>query len=370
MKILHIEMTGGLGGIQTLTRDILKYSDEDNEIYYLKQGGIISEQIVNYGGKVFTDESVNFKSFTKKAQTLFNFINKNCFDVLVFHDAGIISLKCLKLIKRNNKKIICYVYEHDDVFSIFNKKGIKNFIYKHILISSLKVCDGIICISKFVLSQGQRIYKNKKSSLVYNGIDLNVFKPSNNYNIKAKTIELLFVGRIVREKGVDTLVKALVAMKGVIDFHLTIVGGGDDEKTVSELIEKNKLKEKIEIKSPTTNVVEYYQKADFFVHPAIWNEGFGITLVEALACGVPCIGPKTGAIPEIIRDDENGFLFESNSQTSLEAALKKAFDIKSTNKYSEMRKKSAFSSLRFDINNTIKNLESLFRNDLEKIGKE
>jgi glycosyltransferase involved in cell wall biosynthesis len=362
MKILHVEMTGGLGGIQTLTRDIIKYSHDHNEIYYIKQGGLVAEQIEKNKGVVTVDEKTPFFRFFLKAHTLFNFINHKSFDVVIFHDAGIISFLCLRLIKRGKIHIPCYVYEHDDVFSIYNKRTFKTRLYKEIFIHTLKMSDGILCISKFVISQGQKLFPNKKSFLVYNGIDLKNFKPSKLLKKENKMIEILFVGRIIKDKGLETLVKCLAEMKNEISFHLKIVGGGDDEETIKQLIDLYRLNDEIEIKDPTPNVVQYYQKADFFVHPAIWNEGFGITLVEALACGVPCIGPRSGAIPEIIEDGKNGFLYDSKSETGLKEALRKAFEIKTKNNYLQMRKDSIFSASTFDINNTIKRLEEIFKN--------
>ena len=53
------------------------------------------------------------------------------------------------------------------------------------------------------------------------------------------------------------------------------------------------------------------------MHPAIWEEGFGISIIEAMSCGKICIASRKGAIPEIIDDGVNGFLVESNKEDEL-----------------------------------------------------
>ena len=62
--------------------------------------------------------------------------------------------------------------------------------------------------------------------------------------------------------------------------------------------------------------------ADIFIHPAIWEEGFGITIIEAMARGKLCIASKRGAIPEIISDGVNGLLVESANAKQLAEKIK------------------------------------------------
>ena len=68
------------------------------------------------------------------------------------------------------------------------------------------------------------------------------------------------------------------------------------------------VQDKISFEGKSNRVRDYLYAADVFVHPARCPEGFGITLVEAMATGLPCIAFEKGAIPELITSGREGFL--------------------------------------------------------------
>jgi glycosyltransferase involved in cell wall biosynthesis len=72
---------------------------------------------------------------------------------------------------------------------------------------------------------------------------------------------------------------------------------------------------------PQAHLVPAYQRADVFVYPSVWDEPFGMPLVEAMACGVPVVSPRSGGIPEFVKDGENGLLVERGNADALGQAL-------------------------------------------------
>jgi glycosyltransferase involved in cell wall biosynthesis len=68
---------------------------------------------------------------------------------------------------------------------------------------------------------------------------------------------------------------------------------------------------------PRPELVELYYNADVFAFAPIWNEGFGIPPVEAMAAGVPVVATRSGAIPETVKDKETGFLVSKNDPRAL-----------------------------------------------------
>jgi glycosyltransferase involved in cell wall biosynthesis len=74
---------------------------------------------------------------------------------------------------------------------------------------------------------------------------------------------------------------------------------------------------------PRPQLVDFYYNADVFAFAPIWNEGFGIPPVEAMAAGVPVVATRTGAIPEIVRDQQTGFLVDKNDPRSLAEGILK-----------------------------------------------
>jgi glycosyltransferase involved in cell wall biosynthesis len=68
-------------------------------------------------------------------------------------------------------------------------------------------------------------------------------------------------------------------------------------------------------------LLEHYFNADIFVFPPIWNEGFGIPPVEAMAAGVPVVATRSGAVVETVKHNETGFLVEKNDPQALAQAM-------------------------------------------------
>lgn len=118
---------------------------------------------------------------------------------------------------------------------------------------------------------------------------------------------LLFVGRISMEKGVHLAVQAAqdLNMRLIIAAKLE----NPDKPYFKEYIEPY-LSKRIEwigeVDEEERN--KLYSRAKAFLHPVTWPEPFGLTLIEAMACGCPVIAMKMGSIPEIIRDGETGFV--------------------------------------------------------------
>jgi glycosyltransferase involved in cell wall biosynthesis len=78
---------------------------------------------------------------------------------------------------------------------------------------------------------------------------------------------------------------------------------------------------------PRPQLVDLYYNADIFAFAPIWNEGFGIPPMEAMAAGVPVVATRSGAIPEIVRDQETGFVVSKNDPCALaEGILKMLHD--------------------------------------------
>ena len=131
---------------------------------------------------------------------------------------------------------------------------------------------------------------------------------------------ILQLGRIVRRKGVDTVIEALGRLRHVYQepARLLIVGGPDRVATRyrdQELARLMDLAETLGVEDQVTFVgrrdraelADYYAAADIFVSTP-WYEPFGITPLEAMACGTPVIGSNVGGIKYSVRDGETGFL--------------------------------------------------------------
>jgi len=102
---------------------------------------------------------------------------------------------------------------------------------------------------------------------------------------------------------------------------VTIVGDGRERKSLEKMAVEYSLEKQVHFEGIQRNVEKYLAKADVFVHPAIWEEGFGITVVEAMSAGLVCVTFSKGALPEIIQSGECGYIVEECSADALAQKL-------------------------------------------------
>lgn len=140
---------------------------------------------------------------------------------------------------------------------------------------------------------------------IYNGVDLDLFP----FSPDAEDY-LLIAGRIVPEKGF----KEAIELAQRTNHRLLIIGPVyPDQQGYFDQYIKPHLSEKILYLGAMeqTQLVRYYQKAKAFVTPIQWEEPFGMTTVEAMACGTPAISLRRGAAPELIANKKSGYVVNS-----------------------------------------------------------
>lgn len=144
------------------------------------------------------------------------------------------------------------------------------------------------------------------------GVDLETFSPKNTQDAKEQFV-ILFVGWLVPRKGIDFLLLALHALLADADLkgrriRLRIIGSGAGRDRVERLITRLGIGDACTFSGALTydQMPDAFRAADAFVLPSIateeWQEQFGMSLIEAMACGLPCIATLSGAIEEIAGD--------------------------------------------------------------------
>ena len=136
---------------------------------------------------------------------------------------------------------------------------------------------------------------------------------------------ILYVGRLIEWKGVDTLVRAMVQVLQEKPLAiLTIVGSGEERDSLEKLGYGLGIADHVEFLGQVNDdrLSDLYSTASIHVLPSrasrgIVMEGLGVVLLEAMSYGVPVIGSNIGGIPDIIEDGKNGFLFPSNDEKKL-----------------------------------------------------
>ena len=177
----------------------------------------------------------------------------------------------------------------------------------------------VICFRSEVLKrQSLALGLGKADSpVLYSGIDdsliaeLQVIENKVNRGF-GQQLKILYAGKLVRQKCIDQILKALALVKDTVPFEFTLLGEGTERKELEALSRQLGLEEQVEFLGsvPRTEVLQHMQEADVFTMVSA-NETFGLVYIEAMAQGCITIGTKDEGIDGIIKDGENGFLIEA-----------------------------------------------------------
>ncbi len=155
------------------------------------------------------------------------------------------------------------------------------------------------------------------------GVDAHLFRPPADLRRGHEHVHMAYAGRLVPEKGVDLLLKALAGLRG--SWQLSILGSGPEISHLQALCHKLGITEQVSFKPliPSVEMPRFYQTVDILVLPsrarANWTEQFGRVLVEAMACGIAVVGSDTGEIPHVIGDA--GLVFQEENVDALRQTL-------------------------------------------------
>ena len=161
------------------------------------------------------------------------------------------------------------------------------------------------------------------SPVLYSGIDDSLIAEPQAIENKVNAgfgqqIKILYAGKLVRQKCIDQILKALALVKDTVSFEFTLLGEGTERKELEELVRELGLEAQVKFLGsvPRTEVLQHMQEADVFTMVSA-NETFGLVYIEAMAQGCITIGTKNEGIDGIIKDGENGFLIEAYDYKAL-----------------------------------------------------
>jgi glycosyltransferase involved in cell wall biosynthesis len=168
-----------------------------------------------------------------------------------------------------------------------------------------------------------------------NGIRTDLFRPASpderqalrqKLRLPAEGRIVVYTGRLAQGKGLETLIKAWTSIAGLRGHgHLVLVGPGSDkpisrEKALKSYVAENGLSDRVTFTGAVDNVHEYLQASDIFAFPTEY-EAFGLSLVEAMSCGLPVVASRVGGVPDIVSHMGDGILVEPRDQEDLTRKL-------------------------------------------------
>lgn len=172
---------------------------------------------------------------------------------------------------------------------------------------SLAISDVVVAISNYTKTEVEKKYSVSDIKIIYPGIDTQIFKPIEIEPVQSDKIKLLFVGNNTKRKGIDLLPKI---MNHLDDRFVLYYTSGVRNKAATF-----RDKRLIPIGKPSLNeLIMMYNKCNVLVFPSRL-EGFGMPVVEAMACEKPVVASNCSSLPEIIIDGETGFLCHTDNAT-------------------------------------------------------
>lgn len=265
--------------------------------------------------------------------------------VFTAHDLQAI---CPAIVMLDNEKNICEQCLNGKYINCIKKKCVKNSGLK----SLLGAVEGKYYRNKKIYSKQidkiitpSEFYKKK---LEEDGISpdrietLHNFIDIDDYNVKIEDEGYaLYYGRIIKEKGVMNL---LEAFKDIKNYKLYIAGTGPDEENVEQYIKNNNMTEEVQLLGflNSNDIKEYVRKARFIIVPSVWYENCPYSILETLAMGKPIIGSNLGGIPELVKNNETGMIYEYNNIEELKNKMQELFNNKDeASKFSKKAKEIA-----------------------------
>lgn len=330
------------GGMETVTEQManLKLRNYDIKIFNVAKNKIIKSNIIF--------NTLNF--FYRCIKLFFTIIltNPKMIHVHITINKDFLQKSAfIKISKLLNKKVILHI--HGGGFKDFYNES--SSYKKKNIIKTLNSVNSIITLSDSWQDYFKKLCHNKNIFVLPNAVDLKTISYYSNKNLKNlkninksnqsqnnTSFRLLFIGRIEKQKGIYELLKALKEIneekkhkknnynnKIVLDCMGSFT---NNENEIRTLVERSGLSDSVNFLGVIQGEerFKYFAQSHAFILPSYW-EGLPLSVIEAMAFGLPIISTKVGAIPEIV-DNNNGILVRPKDVTELKNAIIKIRDDK------------------------------------------
>jgi glycosyltransferase involved in cell wall biosynthesis len=173
-----------------------------------------------------------------------------------------------------------------------------------------------VSISPEIRKTVQLEYKllENQVAMIYNGINLSKIRPKDNYQIKGQAVRIIHVGSFKEQKNHAGMIRSFrIVCDRYPNAKLQLIGGGDLQAKIKALVESLKLEKNVEFLGLQSDVFGFLNQADIFILPSLW-EGMPISLIEAMATGLPVVATGVGGVPDMIEHEVSGLIVDINEE--------------------------------------------------------
>lgn len=303
MKIVHVIFCLQYGGAETMLVDIVNQQAINNDVSLLIVNDDYSNELLQT-----IDNKVSIKRLGRRKSKL---------DFLSF-------FKSIRLIEQINPDVI---HCHDCSVILFTPFWkYKTVLTVHAMSLPLKgvnLYSRVVAISNAV-KEDVYTRKHVDTSMIYNSVKIHCIKQRQPHALKEK-VKIVQVGRLYHEvKGQHLLIEAvaLLCKQSGMSIHLDFMGDGPSRKFLQQLVQEKGLEDVVRFigEVDRSYIYEHLCDYDLLVQPSL-TEGFGLTIVEAMAAKLPVLVSDISAPMELIQDGKYGFSFESGKSENLAKRL-------------------------------------------------
>jgi len=239
------------------------------------------------------------------------------FDVLHFHEPLMPALPITMLRMSNTANV--------GTFHAFARSNVGYFYGRPLLQPYLEHLHRAIAVSEPARAFVQRYFPAFPMRVIPNGVDVSVYRPglAPIRHLRDECLNVLFVGRLEKRKGLGDLLRAYRAMSMRIpQTRLIIVGDGPLRGRVESYVARHRLPNVVVAGYvPDSVKPRYYNSADIFCAPATGAESFGIVLLEALASGLPVVATEVPGYMSVLESGRDSVTVQPKNWRELAASL-------------------------------------------------
>lgn len=244
-------------------------------------------------------------------------VEQERFDVLHFHEPLMPALPITLLRMSPTANV--------GTFHAFAKSNVGYYYGRPLLQPYLDRLHRGIAVSEPASAFFNRYFPDYPLRIIPNGIDTSVYRPglSPIRHLRDDRVNILFVGRLEKRKGLGDLLRAYRLMRErVNNARLVIVGDGPLRGNAESFIQRHRLPDVVMAGYvPDTVLPRYYDSADIFCAPATGRESFGIVLLEAMACALPVVATEVPGYMSVLEPGQDSLTVRPKSWRELAGAL-------------------------------------------------
>lgn len=229
-----------------------------------------------------------------------------------------------------------------------------------------------VAIAEEVARTIEQLYGYKNPPVIPNGVPINEYAPDPEKRLQFRRTHgaelnasvIVHVGRFVELKNHALLLRAFAKLQSTHPLYLWLVGDGELRTTMEQLAQELGVADRVRFWGVRSDVADILNAADIFTLPSKY-EGNPMSVMEAMAAGLPVVATAVGGVPELVEEGVSGFLTPNEDTDALTNALQQLVD------NAGLRQRMGEAALRrarekFDIRHTVRAYETLYEEILQR----